>query len=333
MLIQSLSILFLFPVLAWSFDISEVVKEIGDLDLQKCPVYSSHINDYFRFYSLNFTDPVKHYFGYVKSDSFRIATHVFIPPASQGSVLMTHGFFDHSGILKNLIKLCLDLDYTVVCFDLPGHGLSSGVRASIDNFSEYGRALASVRKKAESVIDSSLIITAHSTGCAAAFEYLTLPDRAAVKKMIMISPLVKMAWYFPARAGLVILSPFTQRSMRLYRNQSSDKEFLHFLKNDPMRIDHFPFRWARSYFSWFDKTRSWEIRKEPEICVIQGTKDDVVNWRYNIDFLKSKFTDISIHLIKGARHQGMNEAGVFKEEFEKIFRNELKKVSISHPHS
>ena len=72
-----------FPVLAWSFDISEVVKEIGDLDLQKCPVYSSHINDYFRFYSLNFTDPVKHYFGYVKSDSFRIATHVFIPPASQ----------------------------------------------------------------------------------------------------------------------------------------------------------------------------------------------------------------------------------------------------------
>ena len=41
-------------------------------------------------------------------------------------------FFDHSGILKNLIKLCLDLDYTVVCFDLPGHGLSSG-RASIDN--------------------------------------------------------------------------------------------------------------------------------------------------------------------------------------------------------
>ena len=50
------------------------------------------------------------------------------------------------------------------------------------------------------------------------------------------------------------------------------------------------------------------------MTVIQGTKDDIVDWRHNIPFLKEKIPDLKVIYIKKARHQLVNEAEPFLNE-------------------
>ena len=66
-------------------------------------------------------------------------THLMLwkPPQSKGSVVIVHGYLDHTGLYGHLIKQLLERQLTVVCFDLIGHGLSSGEPASIDSFDQY----------------------------------------------------------------------------------------------------------------------------------------------------------------------------------------------------
>ena len=44
--------------------------------------------------------------------------------------------------MRRMAEYLLEQGYAVVMFDLPGHGLSEGKRASIDDFSQYGCALS-----------------------------------------------------------------------------------------------------------------------------------------------------------------------------------------------
>ena len=43
------------------------------------------------------------------------------------------------------------------------------------------------------------------------------------------------------------------------------------------------------------------------VYIIQGTDDNVVDWRYNTAFLERKMANISRTYVKGAKHQSINE--------------------------
>ena len=104
-------------------------SEIPPLDLSTKPVVSPDALAYFRSYDIDFPGRA-HFFGRFPSGDFAVAAHVFLPPSPRGTVFLLHGYFDHTGILKNLIRHCLEREWTVACFDLPGHGLSSGMLPS-----------------------------------------------------------------------------------------------------------------------------------------------------------------------------------------------------------
>ncbi|MCT8137952.1 alpha/beta fold hydrolase [Anaerobacillus sp. CMMVII] len=63
--------------------------------------------------------------------------HIFEPPKPTKTVLLIHGYFDHSGSFKNVINYFLSLNYRVVSYDLEGHGLSNGNRGEIHDFDDY----------------------------------------------------------------------------------------------------------------------------------------------------------------------------------------------------
>ncbi|MEB3734885.1 alpha/beta hydrolase [Halopseudomonas pachastrellae] len=50
----------------------------------------------------------------------------------------------HMGLYRHLIQWGAGAAYAVLAFDLPGHGLSSGERASIDCFLRYQKVLDGV---------------------------------------------------------------------------------------------------------------------------------------------------------------------------------------------
>lgn len=95
--------------------------------------------EYGRFYGL--TDiKIKHRIGTLSSGEFTLVAQGFYAIDAVASIVIIHGFMDHTGLYGKLIRYLLEQHYNVFMVDLPGHGLSSGTPASIDSFVDYSRA-------------------------------------------------------------------------------------------------------------------------------------------------------------------------------------------------
>ena len=93
---------------------------------------------YAGYYGIDFTPVASQHLGLVRIDGFDLAMQVWKPSKPRGSLLILHGYYDHMGLYKHLIRWALRHDLAVLALDLPGHGLSSGERASIDCFLPAG---------------------------------------------------------------------------------------------------------------------------------------------------------------------------------------------------
>jgi len=55
-------------------------------------------------------------------------------PDSRGAVVVVHGFGDHAGRYKDLVRVLGSRGYSVFAYDLRGHGESEGRRGDVDRF-------------------------------------------------------------------------------------------------------------------------------------------------------------------------------------------------------
>lgn len=108
---------------------------------------------YQRFYGLDLparTTPFTSRLGSLRSGTFIIVSQLWLPQNPVATLFLFHGFYDHMGLYRNVIDWALDRGFAVISCDLPGHGLSSGERASIEDFAEYQRALQGLFDEARS---------------------------------------------------------------------------------------------------------------------------------------------------------------------------------------
>ncbi len=71
-------------------------------------------------------------------------------------VLCTHGWWSHAGRFAPLATAALGAGYRVVAFDAPGHGRSSGWRATMPEFARALRAVADHEGAVHAVVGHSL---------------------------------------------------------------------------------------------------------------------------------------------------------------------------------
>jgi lysophospholipase len=273
--------------------------------------YPQPVMDYFRYYGLD-QPSVPHYFGTFRSGPYTLAGHVYKPDSSRGTVFLVHGFFDHTGILKNLITLCIREKYCVAAFDLPGHGLSSGEPAAIDSFGEYKCALEDFLSLCAPHVPGPYAAIGHSTGCAVIISYLFYGAGRPFSHCILLAPLVHSEYWALSKAGHT-LAPFVSTTPRWMRNASHDGAFLEWFSRDPLQVKIFPVKWATALYRWEAAIDAVAPKRFP-VYIIQGTDDDVVDWRYNIPFLKKKIPECDVRMIKAARHQLLNETDPWKTE-------------------
>lgn len=93
----------------------------------------------------------EHWQGYVQMPLFKLHVQVFQPKLeagklekSKGTVFLLHGYLEHSGIYQPIVKEILEQGFSVLTYDLPGHGLSNGSPASIQNFDHYQQVLHAI---------------------------------------------------------------------------------------------------------------------------------------------------------------------------------------------
>lgn len=287
--------------------IKRIVSDLQPLDFSRQRPHTSSEKRYFRFYGLDF-EGTRHLFGSFKSHRFDLAAHVFLPEKPQGTAVLMHGYFDHAGVLKNLIQYCLKRSWAVAVFDLPGHGLSSGKRLSIDRFSEYAGILNDFIRFIQPAMTGPWFLIGHSTGCSVIYEYIHIRSGQwpEFNHIVFLAPLVRHPFWLLSTMNYRLAKPFTDSFPRKYKKNSSDDDFLVQTKLDPLQEGRFPIQWLEALYSWNKKIQDYD-RLPVEILIIQGKDDSVVDWRYNIPFLIRKFDLVTVGWIPDARHQLVNE--------------------------
>ena len=278
---------------------------------------SAELLTYFDAYGFNVAG-YKHLFGTFKSGNFSLAAHVYLPEAPRGTVILMHGFFDHTGTIAQTIHHLLEQGYAVAAYDMPGHGLSSGRAAHIDDFAEYERSLDDFMSLCLEHMPPPYHAVAHSTGAAVLVtRLLASPKESDFSHIVLVSPLVRSAYWRLSGMSANFFDIFMKEIPRVFRNNTSDEDFLKFVRNDPLQAHKTSFEWVDALIDWNKRLADYPPSEKP-ILIIQGDEDSVVDWKYNIEFLVGKFPNVLIEMIDGGRHQLLGERPVMRNQVYRI---------------
>jgi len=265
---------------------------------------TARINTYLQYYSL--PDSVDYRYCSITADTFQLAVQVFSPPDPTGSVLIVHGYNAHTGLQQQLIRHLLSMNTRVILYDQPGHGLSTGKTASIAEFDVYGETLQSVISATSGYLIEPQLMMGHSMGCAVILTWLQENPQSTFEDYIFLAPLVKHRFWELGQLGTKVISPMRNSIPRRFKASSSDTAFVSFWRKDPLMGRNVPFDWVEALYRWYEKIKTVQ-QFEGKLLVVQGDKDRVVDWRFNLPFLAERFSDERLYLLEGAMHQLQNE--------------------------
>ena len=269
-----------------------VVAEISPDD----PLYQA----YYQHYRL--PRDVTHRLSSLRVDGYRIAVQRFQPSRTPvGTVFFVHGYLVHSALHRKLIAFLLSANMAVITFDLPGHGLSSGQRGAINEFSDYAKVLDAVVSRFRDAPRPHLVV-AHSTGGACVIQWLR-DSNYTVDALVLAAPLVRSKGWWFTQLGTIMLGQSNPVFPRLYRKSTSDLFHLHWVRTrDPLLVREAPFKWVRALVRWESSLADYPVLALP-VLVLQGDEDQIVNGRHNLSFVRRHFAGVRITVLEGARHE------------------------------
>lgn len=276
---------------------------------------------YLDYYQLPRPPGVKHYLGAMMEMDYRLATQYWVQAAPIATVVVLHGYFDHVGLYGHLIRYLLEKNYNVVAFDLPGHGLSSGEKVSIESFHHYVQCFSVLL---ENIKDFKKPVHAlgQSTGGAILLNYLLvrtfLFQPVELEKVITLAPLIKPAHWIRGRLLYWLLHRFRKKVRRRFLVNSSNEHFQQFVSEDPLQTTWLSLDWVTAMKQWIHDFRILPKSEHP-ITIVQGERDLTVDWQYNCKAVARKFPNSRLVRIDGANHHLVNEApGLRGRVFEAI---------------
>src|SRR6056297_645530 len=268
---------------------------------------------YFDYYKLRVPN-VRHSFGGVEVAGTEIAVHIFEPGQPRGTVVVAHGYFDHAGIWNHAISYFLEESFSVLIFDFPGHGLSGGATADIEDFSQYLEVLSYFQGYAHKNLAKPVHLVGHSMGAGIITELVLKKGLEPGSCAVLIAPNIRSAKWRLSRVANAIVRPFVDAIPRIHRSSSHNEEFMEFREHsDPLQAEKMPLRWFRQLVKWSKAMQSLEPRSS-SVRVIQGTDDGTTNWRYNLPFLEEKLPGLDVVKIEGGEHHLINEVPKFRKE-------------------
>lgn len=273
------------------------------------------VQAYLDYYTINLAleyPHLEHGFGKLKTEGFEIATHYWLPENPKGTLVVVHGYYDHVGLYGAALRFGIEQDLAVLAFDLPGHGLSSGERASIDSFDRYTDVLHQVLNAASPLMPKPWSCLAQSTGGAVVLNYLWRYDPSRLDKIALCAPLVLPRAWRLSRLVYWLLKPWVKRVPRKFIDNSHDPEFNRFLsQDDGLQTRYLPVQWVGAMKAWDAKLQRCP-RLDKSLLVVQGTGDQTVDWRYNLMRIGQKLPNSQVKMIKGAFHHLVGESEEYR---------------------
>jgi alpha-beta hydrolase superfamily lysophospholipase len=297
------------------------------------PVLDAHsvdpelANAWRRFYQIEFAQQysdVDCRLGVVEVGHYRIAMQVWRPPQALATLIILHGYYDHMGLYGHVYDWALKQGYAVLCCDLPGHGLSTGVRASINSFQEYQQVLqALLAKAAQLQLPKPWHLLGQSTGGAIALDYiLAQQPLTEFGETVLLAPLVRPRAWQQSKLLYQLVKPFRSSVPRRFSDNSNDPAFVEFVRNDPLQAQVLPTAWVGALAQWIPHIEQAKPSARSPI-VVQGAADMTVDWQYNLNILTEKFSEPRILVLPEARHHLVNEQQSIREQYFKFIGEQL----------
>ena len=111
-----------------------------------------------------------------------------------------------------------------------------------------------------------------------------------------------------------MLAPFVDSVKRTFAVNSTDAQFLEFLRRDPLQSQRISLRWIAALRRWLRQLPRHDLGVGPAL-VIQGDADTTVDWRYNIPAIHRLLPGSRVEYLQGARHQLANESAEIRRDY------------------
>ena len=275
---------------------------------------------YQRFYGLSFANSgllSRSWLGRFEAAGYDIVGQVWLPEQPKATLFLMQGFYDHMGLYRHVVEWAMTQGFAVISCDLPGHGLSSGSRASINDFAEYQLVLQGLFAEAETLqLPKPWHLCGQSTGGAIVIDHLLNHgnDSPAQGQAILLAPLVRPRAWGWSKLSYYLLKPFVKDIARRFSDNSNAPAFLPFLLADPLQPQRLPTAWVGALARWISRIES-APRSTRSPMIIQGEADMTVDWSHNLAVLNEKFTQPQILMLHTARHHLANELPELRERY------------------
>lgn len=255
--------------------------------------------------------------GRFEVGSYEVVSQVWWPARVRATLLLFHGFYDHTGLYRHVIEWALDQDFAVIACDLPGHGLSSGERASIKDFAEYQDTLQRLLVEAQALgLPKPWHLCGQSTGGAIVIDHVLHAgaDSPAQGHVILLSPLVRPRAWGWSQLSYYVLKPFVKGIARRFSENSNDPDFLPFLQADPLQPRRLPTAWVGALARWIKRIEAAPASTRSPL-IVQGQADMTVDWVHNLAVLNAKFDRPQVLMLPQGRHHLANETLAMRQEY------------------
>ena len=269
----------------------------------------AELESYRRFYGFGYeTD---HCMGTVESAGQSIVVQAFLPEKPVATAFVIHGYYDHVGLFVYLIEYLLSRNVAVIGCDLPGHGLSSGDRVTIDSFDTYAQVIREVTGHMRGALPARLPDPLHlfgqSMGGSIAMELIEQGGRQDYASVTLFAPLI-YPWNWKLNRWVYRVAKLFVTTRPRSRSNPTDREEFQSLRDvDPLQAAILPVSWVTAMVRWAERFERYPPDKSFTPGVIQGHADRVVDWPYNLDVLKRRYSP-ALCEINEATHHLVNES-------------------------
>ena len=287
------------------------------LDCSKSIEFSDlRYREYFEFYGFDCLRGLfdTYHFGAIEGKQ-GCACHYWRRQGASRTVFVLHGLFDHVGLFLPLVENLLSQNLNVIAIDLPDHGLSGFEYGTLDSFSYYSSAVASVVYSDQISIEGPLTLLGQSTGGAALFDFLSNNQGAPIiDQLILLAPLLRVRGWAGIQLGFRMLGWGLKSVPRSFQPSSHDEKFCHFLRDrDPMQPKFVSTAWVGAMLDWARRFEALPKVTVPTLYV-QGSCDSTVDFTYNISRYREKINDMNLCIVEGAKHHLVGEADPWRAQ-------------------
>lgn len=236
-------------------------------------------------------------------------------------VCLVHGIGEHSGRYVHVADSLTRAGYTLISFDLRGHGKSEGPRGHISSYEAIMQDISSLLEVSNKKFPQlPLFLYGHSLGGNLVLNYV-LRRQPHLKGVIATAPWLRLAFEPPAskialgKMTNYIWPSFSQKSGLDTKALSRDLEVVHSYENDPLVHNRIS---ARMFISAY-QAGQWALEHASEfslpLLLMHGGDDNLISVEASREFANKINENCTLKVWDELYHEIHNEP-----EKEEVFK-------------